>query len=278
MLEITAENYYSQEAQMAYMGATQYKDFCSCEARALATIQGEYVRPVSTALLIGSYVDAYFSGELERFTAANPELFKKNGELKAEYLHAETIIQKMESSRLFSLLMSGRKQVIKTGMIAGVPFKIKIDSLLNSNICAEIAKEFPATRPALGLLDGAIVDQKVVKDFLLVWSEEQRQKVPFIEFWGYDIQGAIYQEIDGRMLPFIIAAGTKEHTPDLGAFYIPDDDLRSKLAEVEDNAPRFHAIKHGRITPRRCEKCDYCKSTRDLTKIVPYNETEEVIF
>jgi hypothetical protein len=236
------------------------------------------VRPVSTALLIGSYVDAYFAGELEQFTATHPELFKKNGELKAEYLHAETIIRKMESSRLFSLLMSGRKQVIKTGLIAGIPFKIKIDSLLDSDICTEIAKEFPAARPALGLLDGAIVDQKVVKDFLPIWSEEERQKIPFVEFWGYDLQGAIYQEIDGRMLPFIIAAGTKEQTPDLGAFYIPDDDLRCKLAEVEDNAPRFHAIKQGRITPRRCEKCDYCKSTRDLTKIVPYNETEEVVF
>lgn len=278
MLEITEDNYYSQEAQMAYMGSTQYKDFCSCEARALATIRGEYVRPVSTALLIGSYVDAYFAGELEPFTATHPELFKKNGELKAEYLHAETIIRKMESSRLFSMLMSGRKQVIKTGLIAGVPFKIKIDSLLDSDICAEIAKEFPAARPALGLLDGAIVDQKVVKDFLPIWSEEERQKIPFVEFWGYDLQGAIYQEIDGRMLPFIIAAGTKEQTPDLGAFYIPDDDLRCKLAEVEENAPRFHAIKQGRITPRRCEKCDYCNSTRDLTKIVPYNETEEVVF
>ena len=278
MLDLTEANYYSQEAQMAYMGATQYKDFCSCEARALATIRGEYARPASTALLIGSYVDAYFSGEIERFTEEHPELFKKNGELKADYLHAEVIIRKMESSRLFSLLMSGRKQVIKTGSIAGVPFKIKIDSLLDDATCAEIAKEFPSARPALGLLDGAIVDQKVVKDFLPIWSEEERSRVPFIEFWGYDTQGAIYQEIDGHMLPFIIAAGTKEQTPDLGAFYIPDDDLRNKLAEIEDNAPRFHAIKQGRIAPRRCEKCDYCKSTRTLTSIIPYNETEEVAY
>lgn len=37
----------------------------------------------------------------------------------------------MEEDELYSLLMSGAKQVIRTGTIAGVPFKIKIDSLLD---------------------------------------------------------------------------------------------------------------------------------------------------
>ena len=50
-------------------------------------------------------------------------------------------------------------------------------------------------------------------------------KIPFIEFYGYDIQGAIYQAIEGNMLPFVLAVGTKEESPDLEALYIADEDL-----------------------------------------------------
>ena len=74
------------------------------------------------------------------------------------------------------------------------------------------------------------------------------------------------------MLPFIIAAGTKETSPDLQALYIPDDILREKLYEVEDQAPRFQAIKEGKIAPRYCGHCDYCNMVKKLTNIVNYKE------
>ena len=56
---VTAENYFSPEMNMAYMGATQFKKFSSCEAAALAEVRGEYAPAASTAMLTGSYVDAY---------------------------------------------------------------------------------------------------------------------------------------------------------------------------------------------------------------------------
>lgn len=279
MTEVTQEKYYSPALQMEYMGSTQYKAFQKCEAAALAELKGEYIRPVTSSLLIGGYVDAYFSGEMEKYMGHHPELFKRDGTLKAEFQHANEIIRRMESDRLYSLLMSGKKQVIRTGYIAGIPFKIRIDSLIDAEICCQIVKEFPDTAAALGMCDGAIVDQKVLKDLDPVWCEEERQLVPFIEYWGYDIQGAIYQEIEGNMLPFIIAAGTKENSPNLDTVYIPDYDLQSKLAEIEDNAPRYQAIKEGRIEPTRCERCDYCKATKRLTGIRAYNaEPMEVEF
>lgn len=272
MTEVTRENYYSPELQMEYMGSTQYKAFQKCEAAALAQIRGEYNPPVTMALLVGGYIDAFFSGELERYQKEHPEIFKLNGSLKSEFSKANDIIYRMQRDRLYALLMSGKKQVIRTGTIAGVPFKIRIDSLLDANICQDIVHEFPEAEKAFGMCDGAIVDQKVMRDFLPVWSEEEHEKVSFVEAWGYDIQGAIYQEIEGNMLPFIVAAGTKEDSPDIAAFYIPDSDLREKLAEVEDNAPRYQAIKEGKIQPRRCEKCAYCRATKRLTRILPYNE------
>lgn len=269
---VTPENYYDPEIQMAYMGSSQYKAFQKCEAAALAELRGEYTPASSTALLVGGYIDAYFSGELPLFQAKHPEIFKRDGQLKAEYLKAQTVISRMKEDEMYSMLMSGKKQVIFTGTIADVPFKIKIDSLLDGSLCEKIVSRFPHTSAALGMCDGAIVDQKAMKDMEMVWSVEDHCKVPFVEYYGYDIQGAIYQAIEGHMLPFILAVGTKEDSPDLAAMYIEDGDLAAKLAEVEDNAPRYQAIKEGRIQPTRCEHCDYCKATKKLTRIRNYKE------
>lgn len=271
-MELTRENYFSQEVQMAYMGSTQFKDFLSCEAAALAKIRGQYKPPASRSMLVGSYVDAWYSGELPDFTERHPDMFKKDRTLKADFLAANAIIDRMQADRLYSLLMSGEKQVIRTGKIAGVPFKIKIDSLLDAAACRQIAEEFPDAAPALGFGDGAIVDQKVMRDLGDVWSDEERRMVPFAQAWGYDIQGAIYQAVEGHMLPFLLAVGTREEPADLAALYIPDDALRAKLYEVEDLAPRFQAIKEGREEPRRCERCPWCRATRTLQTIVDFRE------
>lgn len=271
-MELTRENYFSQEAQMAYMGSSQFKDFLSCEAAALAKIQGRYKPPASRSMLVGSYVDDWYSGELPDFTERHPDMFKKGRTLKADFLAANAIIDRMQADQLYSLLMSGEKQVIRTGKIAGVPFKIKIDSLLDAAACRQIAEEFPGAAPALGFGDGAIVDQKVMRDLGDVWSDEERRMVPFAQAWGYDIQGAIYQAVEGHMMPFILAVGTREEPADLAALYIPDDALRAKLYEVEDLAPRFQAIKEGREEPRRCERCPWCRATRTLRTIVDFRE------
>lgn len=269
---VTAKNYFDQDIQMAYMGHSQFLAFERCEAAALAELLGDYTPASSTALLVGGYIDAWFSGELPLFQAQHPEMFKRGGTLKAEYVRAREVIARMESDRLYTLLMSGEKQVIRTGTIAGVPFKIKIDSLLNADICRQIAWEFPRAEAAMGFCDGAIVDQKAMRDMEDVWSEEERRRVPFVEAWGYDLQGAIYQAVEGRLLPFILAVGTKEDSPALEALYISDGDLAAKLAEVEDRAPRYQAIKEGRIEPRRCERCAYCRATRRLDTILDYKD------
>ena len=271
-MELTRENYFSQEAQMAYMGSSQFKDFLSCEAAALAKIQGRYKPPASRSMLVGSYVDAWYSGELPDFAERHPDMFKKDRTLKADFLAANAIIDRMQADRLYSLLMSGEKQVIRIGEIAGVPFKIKIDSLLDAAACRQIVEEFPDAALALGFGDGAIVDQKVMRDLGDVWSDEERRMVPFAQAWGYDIQGAIYQAVEGHMMPFLLAVGTREEPADLAALYIPDDALRAKLYEVEDLAPRFQAIKEGREEPRRCERCPWCRATRTLRTIVDFRE------
>lgn len=272
MKKPTKRTYFSPEASQEFMSCSQFKAFQKCEAAALAEINGEYTRPKTTALLVGSYVDSYFEGTLEQFKAENPEVFKKDGSLKAEYLHAEKIIRRIASDRLFMLLLSGRKQVIKVGTIAGVPFKIKMDCLLTEKRCQKIQSIFPETKAALEFAEGAIIDLKIVRDFAPLYSEEYGMKVSFIKYWGYDLQGAIYREIDNRLLPFVIAGATKEEEPDLGAFYVPHAEMNAKLREVETLAPRYQAIKEGKIEPVRCECCEWCRSTKKLHTIIDYRE------
>lgn len=269
---VTDKNYFSTEIQMAYMSASQYKAFSACEAAALAECKGEYVRETTTALLVGSYVDAHFEGTLDVFKAKHPELFKRDGGLKSEYVKAEEIINRLEQDELFMLLMSGKKQVIQTGEISGIPFRIKIDSLLDESIVKEIINRFPDTATIFGFGDGAIVDGKIMRDMAPVWDETEHRKLPFVEAWGYDIQGAIYQAIERHMLPFVLAVGTKEPVTDLAAISICDDDLSAKLAEIEDTVPRYQAIKEGKIQPSQCGRCEYCRSKKKLTKIVDYKE------
>lgn len=255
---LTAENYFAPENNMKYMGSSQVKSFLSCEAAALAELRGEYQRKVTDALLIGSYVDAHYEGTLDIFKAQHKEIFTKSGELLAKYKKAEYMIQRAERDEVFSRYMSGEKQVIMVGEIAGIPFKIKVDSLHPN----------------------CIVDLKCVKDFAPIYSAEKGAKLHFINYWGYDIQGAIYREVvrqnTGNVLPFTIAGITKEEEPDLDVLWVPDEDLDASLSEVESLAPRFQAIKEGRVQPQRCGHCPYCRFTKVLTGPRNYHEDLEV--
>lgn len=269
-LTLTAENYFSAAADMAYMSASQFKAFKRCEAAAMAELRGEWDRKDTTALLVGSYVDDYFSGELEQFKAKHPAIFKKDGSLKADFVHAQKVAERLARDELAKLLLSGKHQTIKTGKIAGVWFKTKSDSLLSARQVEAICAKFPQVRELVPFGGGLLVDLKCMKDFDDIWDPAISERVSFVEFWGYDIQGAIYQKIDGRALPFVIVAATKEAEPNIEAVYIPDDDLSFALSEVEELAPRYDAIKRGEIDPIGCEKCAYCRSTKRLTEIRHY--------
>lgn len=271
-LKLTDANYYSQEANWQYMSASQFKAFRKCEAAALAELKGEWGRKESLALMVGSYVDAYFSGELIQFSDDHPEIYKKDGTLKADFEKAHAICVRLTQDDLARLLLSGRHQTIKTGKIAGVDFKAKFDSLLTARQVEAICKKFPEIRNLVPFGGPMIVDLKCMKDFESMWDEDAAERVSFIEYWGYDIQGAIYQKLDGRLAPFVIVGATKEAATNIDAFYIPDEDLAFALSEVEALSPRYDAIKRGEIEPEGCGKCAYCRSTKRLSSIKHYQD------
>lgn len=248
---LTAKHYFSQNSNMRYCGSTQFKQFLKCPAKAMAILEGKVQEEESTALLVGSYVDSWFEGTLDQFKEENPNLFKRDGSLKAEYIKADEIIERVSKDELFMKYMSGRKQVIKTGTIEGVPFKIKIDSYHKGK---------------------ALVDLKVIKDFKPIWDEDLGCKVDFIHYWGYHYQAAIYQAIEGNKLPFYICAVTKEAEPDLAVIEIPQTWIDEAMATIKNHIGVIQAIKNGAIEADRCESCDYCKSTKKLTRVISADE------
>ena len=48
----------------------------------MAKLRGEYQEEKTTALLVGSYVDSYFEGTLDKFKLENPEIFTKTSQKK----------------------------------------------------------------------------------------------------------------------------------------------------------------------------------------------------
>ena len=248
-MELNNDNYYSLEAGANYWSVSQFKSFNTCEACGLAEAKGFYERPETDALLIGSYVDAYFSDEFERFQEERgSQMFKRNGEILAKFAHANDMIERVESDPLMLDYLTGEHQTIMRAKLFGVEWKAKFDVYNEQRI----------------------VDLKTTKDFNDVYDPDYGWR-SWLEYYGYDIQGAIYtrieQQVTGRSdpLPFYIAAVTKERVPDIKVIHIPEHVLDAAFKMVEAKIDRFELIKKGEVEPVRCEKCDYCKSTKILT-------------
>lgn len=254
-MKLTQDNYYDRTE---YMSASQFKAFLNCEAAALAESVNDYYREPSSALIQGQYVDAYFTEDLAEFRAVHPELFKKDGELKATYSVCESAIKRIESDETAMEYLQGEKQVIVTGEIEGVACKGKLDVLGPDRI----------------------VDLKCMRDFEPKYKDGE--KLDFIRYWGYDIQAYFYTELVRQQykvnLPFYILAVTKEASPDLLLVEIPDWLINSAGEVVRHYITRFDAIKKGEILPKRCGKCAYCKETKVLNGPMKYEKyLEEVM-
>ena len=254
MTNLTSSNYFSTDANKSYWSVSSFKAFDKCEASGLAQVRGQYEREETDALLIGSYVDAYFAGEMDEFIGKHSDtMFKKNGELYAKFEQANRLVNTIECQPLMMEYLEGEKQVIRTGNLFGVDWKIKMDVFNGERI----------------------VDLKCVKDFEPLYKEGFG-KLSWIEYWGYDIQGAIYQKIEqissqrAEPLPFYIVAVTKEKVPDIAVIRLPQHVLDTALAIVESKIDEFDLVKSGEIPPKRCEHCQYCKETKILTEPMVY--------
>lgn len=264
---LTAENYFSNESWNAYFSVSQVKRFMECEATAMAELQDVWQREKTISLMVGSYVDAHFSRELDLFRAQNPEIYTRTGSLRSEYQQAENIIGRIERDELAMRMMEGDKQRIVTGEINGHLFKAKLDCWLDEEQCRAIARDFPEMSDLI-FAPGAIVDMKIMRDFFPMYRDGEG-RLNFIEYWKYDLQMAVYQRLmatdPSNPPPCYILAATKEKTPNLGLFQIPQNLMDAALEVTFEQMDHIAAVKNGEVEPERCESCDYCKETKILT-------------
>ena len=253
MLRLDSDNYYSLEANQAYWSESFVKSMLQCPARAIAELNGEYSRPTTSALLIGSYVDAYFEGTLDVFRTEHPEIFKRDGTLKSDFILADKMIERAESDALFCEFMQGEKQTIITGQIGGIPFKCKMDVYC------------PGER---------IVDLKTAKDMQPMYKPGHG-KVSFVEYWNWTLQMAIYQAVEGNSLPCYLAVITKQEPSDIAVIEIPQAILDAEMEVLMSKLPYFDAMRQGVIEPDRCGECEYCRATHRLNKPINLYELIE---
>ena len=264
MLTLSKDNYYSQQANREYMSHSQYKDFLSCEAMALAKLKGEYEPPTSNEYLVGSYVHAWNEGTLEQFKAEHPEIVSSKGptkgQLKADFQCADRMIETLANDPMCMFALEGQKEVIMTAEMFGAMWKIRIDTYTQEK--------------------HRIVDLKTTRNIReLVWSNKEWAKVSFIEAYGYMTQLAIYCEIErlvtgekGWAEPLIVAV-SKEDPPDKAVISLLDEPrFEQELYEIERNMSRILEVKNGIEKPHRCEGCAYCRSTKMVSSVMHYSE------
>lgn len=245
MMTLTEENYYTLDADKEYFSVSQFKSFMRCESATIKKLKGEYTEPTTRAMLVGSFVDNWMDGTLGKFIQEHPEVFTKRQELRAEFRQANEIIKLIEEHKDFNKFLSGEHQKILTAEMFGVPWKIKMDSFVEG-VC--------------------ITDLKVIA------------KTKNLPYWRYDWQGSVYQKVAEAngygLLPFYLATVTKEKVSDINIFQIPQPQLDLALREVEENMPHLIDVKNGKVEPKRCENCPYCRMTRKI-KVRSYAELME---
>ena len=262
---LNEENYYTLEADKAYCSASQFLDIVGrpsipgCEARAMAILNGEYKEEITKSMLIGSILDTLWELSdidydeklkiiAERFPECVASKGTTKGDLKVDFRKAVDLYKRTLQDDLFCQFMSGEKQVIMTGEIEGLPFKIKMDSYIP---------------------DKAIVDLKTTKDASMNFRnyiQDSGNWETFYRSYGYDIQLAIYREIvrqnTGKTLRCYIAAIDKKDHPLPQIIELTPKLLDAALETVKANIPIIKMLKAGEIkAPCRCEVCDYCRDT-----------------
>lgn len=285
--DINKDNYYDVKNVLS---ASTIKAFENCEAAALASYIGDYVRPSTTALLVGGYIDAALDSdaELEKFISAHPEIVNsRTGALKADFSRAAEIVERCKSDPLFRALTldvpAEGHQYIVLGTIGAtntgesIPCKGKLDFLLMPDYLLKLADMFPAWSGYFrdcAEMGGLIVDLKSAASTDEQWSDDAGCRIPWVQAWHYDRQLAIYRELYrqqfGRVLPVMVLVCTKETSPSLLPLTIDSGTLDEGLAEAQALAPRvWYLMQSDSPDPHRCEKCAYCRMTRRLDMMGP---------
>lgn len=266
------ENYYQDKT---YLSNSRFKAYMDCEARALALDRGEWQDTRDPkALLIGNYVHSYFESKEAHadFVKANKSAIisstgKTKGQTKSDFQIANKMIETLDKDPLFNNLYHGlkghdvQKEMIVAGEIRGVKVKGKLDTVNHTK--------------------GYFIDLKTMKKLGgSEWVGELRMQAPGVAAniinYKYHVQLGLYQEllrqVTGKVYKPLVIAVSKEVVPDKEIVDIGQDVLDEGLQYFETNVERVAKVISGDVEPKKCGKCDYCKSIKKLDRIVNLND------
>jgi hypothetical protein len=249
------------------MSVSQFKDFAAsfggCEARAMAKLNGSYEQPSLTAFLEGHYVHAWNEGTLDEFKASNPDLYSSRGptagQLKSNFQHCNVMIETLENDPFVMKALAGKKEVILTANLFGIPWKVMLDSY----------------QPEVSIF----ADLKALKEIDGKWWNKDAQAYEnFLDHYGYTVQMSVYAEVERLatsrekwLLPHMVIV-TKQDPPDHEIIYFDYDVIEQHLNIVGNHIERVKAVKSGVVAPTRCEHCEYCRGTKKIHRIKHYAE------
>ena len=265
MIELTSENYFSKEANLEFMSNSQFKKFLECEAQGYAMIHEGYSDDDSDALLVGEALHAWNEGTLKEFMEKNSAGMissrgETKGQLKSQFKCLDAAIVALKNDEILMSILAGVKEQIFVAKIAGVMWKIKVDT---------VNDDFRQ-----------IVDLKFMKSLYdKFWSNEHMAYVNFVEYYGYVGQMAMYQEVfrlaTNKLYAPIIVGVTKQEPPDKIAINFDQGSLDTERQIIIDRMDRVMAVKKGLVKPERCERCKYCRETKKVSGYTHYKELLE---
>ena len=252
---LTLENYFSIEADREYMSVSQYKNFKTCETKAMHDLE-EKDTTYKQAFLEGQLFENLVAGDAKLFMAQHPEMISTRGsttgQLKSEFQRVVKAAEKFNSQKFFKdIIEKCEKQVILTGEICEVPVKCCLDLFDRETF--------------------SIYDIKCMKDFNEQWSKEEKKYIPWYYSWGYVLQLAVYrlivkQNFNCEPKEIGLLAASKEEIPDIQALKFDDSLLGLELIEFKNNIKHYDNIKKGLEKPIACGHCSYCKTIKQINK------------
>ena len=292
------ENYYSIEADREYMSCSQFQGFMECEAKQLAKLQERWVAEPSEAFLVGNYFHSHFESEEahQKFCDDNFDAIYKTKEITVKRATKTT---------------DAVKETVITGKYAPFEKADKmIEAVMNDKLMRQFI-DMPGKNEMIvqgdifsmkwrGKLDKYVEDMRLIIDYKTVaniwetsYNPVTKTRETFVEKYGYIFRAAIYSLLEMQMafgitfeeaykmllsdsgdLPeFILLCVSKQDYPDKEVLRLNHtQEYVRNLEMLKDKLYRIRLLKEGRIAPKRCGMCDYCRATKQLHEIKPYYE------
>lgn len=268
-----------------HLSFSAYRNYKKCPAMAKAEDTNRHPRETSDAMLMSSYVDAILVGNFEQFIKENgPNIYKwpilaqirkaypefaktKLEDIKdqspnlylefaikySDFEYAERIVEKAQNTPKIMKYFEGLQQTESRVTIDSIDYIIKPDV---------VGATF-------------ISDLKVMKSIQeWNWSKELGMRVPFYVESDYCLQLALYREGFPDKDEFVNVVLTKENPIDHSIINYSEQMLDISISKLKrDHKQMFDYANMDIEKVPRCEKCDWCISTKE-TNIIEANEWE----